>query len=407
MLETFNVLILLFFHLVIFVNCDPQNLKVADSSINMLDDHHLRIPKITVDQFEALTKESTNRDDLELVKDAGGMISVFSITDIGSDYKEALEAFYNEAPNCISNNNIPEANNLYIPKEVKLPDGSTRRTFATESKTYPNCLSTISILTRTFDVIEHLVSKLLNKINNNEELSYVSQTGNNATLLNGAPIKDHIHVYTKGKSSYKENDEDGYLVPYHVDNGIYLLLTPFPNHGLEVKLSNGQKVSTDDVDSESILVLMGRGLTDWLLQMNSNKNLFYPTPHAVPPLSDSDILKRTVYARMKVAPATAIPITKGTNENANEKLRTFQDIFMEEFAVESGANQGNELCSVDLNAEAGRVHRSSNDTWSEAHKALCDEGEAYCWMSCRPLPSACPSVDHARCYSSDKNISCG
>ena len=58
---------------------------------------------------------------------------------------------------------------------------------------------------------------------------------------------------------------------------LYLLLTPFPNHGLEINLSNGLTISTNDLDSDSILVLMGRGLTDWLLQQNSNKNLFYPT----------------------------------------------------------------------------------------------------------------------------------
>ena len=110
---------------------------------------------------------------------------------------------------------------------------------------------------------------------------------------------------------------------------------------------------------------------------------------------------------MKVAPATAIPTTQGNNGKGNGDLRTFEDVFREEFATEASSEQGNSLCSVDLKGESGRVHRSSNDTWSDAHKAMCDEGEAYCWMSCRPLPSECPSVDHARCYSSDKNISCG
>ena len=170
MVTIFNILIFLLSHRVIFVSCDPQNLKVADSSIDILDNNHLRIPKITIDQFDTLTKESTNKDDLELLNDAGGKLSVFSITDIGTDYKEALEAFYDEAPGCISNNNnAHEANTLHIPKEVKLPDGSTRRTFATEFKTYPNCLSKISIITRTFDEIDRRVSILLNKINNNEE----------------------------------------------------------------------------------------------------------------------------------------------------------------------------------------------------------------------------------------------
>ena len=405
MVHIFNILILLIPHGMIQVSCDSSSFNVADSSIEILDNQRLRIPKIKVDEFIELTKENANPHDYQLVK-YGEKVSAFAITDIGQDYKDALEAFYDEAPNCISNNDdANHANNLYIPKEIKLPDGSTRRTFATEFKEYPNCLSTISTISKVFDEIEKRVSTLLNRLNNNQELSYMPKLGSNPISLNDAPIKDHIHVYTKGKSSSQENDKHEYLVPYHVDNGIYLLLTPFPNHGLEVELSNGHKVSTSDVDSESILVLMGRGLTDWLLQQNSNKNVFYPTPHAVPSLSSGDILKRSVYARMKVAPAKAVPLTRG--EHRNKNLKTFEDVFMEEFTRDTSSNQGNDLCSVDLKGKSDRVHRASNDTWSDAHKAMCDEGEAYCWMSCRPLPSECPSVEHARCYSSDKNISCG
>ena len=403
-----NILILLLSPNGIQVSCEPQNLNVTDSSIG-ISGNVPSIPKITVDQLIELTKENANEDDLSIVKDAGGKLSVFAITDIGEeDYKKPLEKFYNEAPNCISSNDDANyANSLYIPKEVRLPDGSTRRTFATESKTYPNCLSTISTLSKIFDEIENLVSNLLKKMNQNQELSYISNKGSDTTNLIDAPIKDHLHVYTKGTSATKEDDENEYLVPFHVDNGIYLLLTPFPSHGLSVQLSNGNKISTSDVDSNSILVLMGRGLTDWLLQQDQNRNGFYPTPHAVPRMTGGDILKRSVYARMKVGPATAIPTTQGYSGKGTGDLRTFEDVFREEFASDASSEQGNPLCSVDLKGESGRVHRSSNDTWSDAHKAMCDEGEAYCWMSCRPLPSECPSVDHARCYSSDKNISCG
>ena len=405
MVHIFNILILLLSHGIIQVSCDSSSLKVADSSIEILDNQRVGIPKIKVDEFIELTKDNANLNDFHLVKD-GEKVSAFAITDIGDDYKVALEAFYNEAPNCISNNDdANRANNLYIPKEIKLPDGSTRRTFATEFKEYPNCLSTISTISKVFDEIEKRVSTLLNRLNNNQELTYIPKPEGNSISLYDAPIKDHIHVYTKGNSSYHENDEHEYLVPFHVDNGIYLLLTPFPNHGLEVELSNGDRVSTSNVDSESILVLMGRGLTDWLLQQNSNKKFFYPTPHAVPSLSSGDILKRSVYARMKVAPAKAIPLTRG--EHRNKSLKTFEDVFMEEFTRDTSTTQGHDLCSVDLKGKSDRVHRASNDTWSDAHKAMCDEGQAYCWMSCRPLPSECPSVEHARCYSSDKNISCG
>jgi len=46
---------------------------------------------------------------------------------------------------------------------------------------------------------------------------------------------------------------------------MFLILTPFTDPSLEVKLSNGMRVTTANLGSDSVLVLMGRGLTDWLL----------------------------------------------------------------------------------------------------------------------------------------------
>ena len=114
-------------------------------------------------------KEAQRQDRFDILKDEGGKYSVFAITDIGTDYKEALEEFYKNAPTCfdqLSHND----KNLIIPKEIQLPDGSTRRTFATEFKEYPNCLSTISTISKVFDEIEKRVSTLLNRLNNNQEL---------------------------------------------------------------------------------------------------------------------------------------------------------------------------------------------------------------------------------------------
>jgi hypothetical protein len=395
-------------HFVILGYCDNINLNIADSSIIMTD-HLVKIPKVTLEQFEEIVgQDQTTNNNLDKLKDIGGKFNVFAITDIGSDYKEALEAFYKEAPNCISGGH--HMHNINIPKEVELPDGSTRRTYATEIKQYPDCLH-MSLLSIVFDELENQVSKLLTKLNDNQEQSYKTRKGNNITLLSDAPIKDHIHVYTKRRDKSPrlnmaegDNQRNEYLVPFHVDNGIYLLLTPFPNHGLEVELSNGKKVSTNDVDSESVLVLMGRGLTDWLLQSDEN-NLYHATPHAVPSLEGTDISTRSVYARMKVAPASAIPLIDiNTVSSDKNDLKTFQEVFMEEFGK---SDESSDLCSVHLNSETDRVHRASNDSWSHTLHSMCEAGEAYCWMSCRPLPSKCPSSEEAKCFSNERNITCG
>ena len=108
---------------------------------------------------------------------------------------------------------------------------------------------------------------------------------------------------------------------------------------------------------------------------------------------------------MKVAPASAIPsIDKKTFSTDKNVLKTFQEVFMKEFGK---SDEGNELCSVRLNVETDGLHRTSNDSWSRALHSMCEAGEAYCWMSCRPLPSKCPSSEQAKCFSNEKNITCG
>ena len=415
------LLIMVFSYFVIrVVQCDHQHREVDESSITV-HDNKMSIPRISIDHLVELTqmKEAQRLDRFDILKDEGGKYSVFAITDIGTDYKEALEEFYNNAPTCfgqLSHN----TKNLNIPKEVQLPDGSTRKTFATEVKDYPDCLK-MRLISKVFDDIDKHISTLLTKLNDNQELRYTTSDNiKESILLHDAPIKDHIHVYTKRNHHHNEskgtmkkihhnNDDhgdDNHLVPFHVDNGIYLLLTPFPNHGLEVELSNGKKVSTKDVDSESVLVLMGRGLTDWLLQFNEKRSIYFPTPHGVPSLKNSNISSRSVYARMKVAPASAIPTSTKMSSSKTLKLKTFENIFMEMSSQKIGT--GSDLCSVDLEDGAGHVKkRHSNDTWTNGLNTLCEAGEEYCWMSCRPLPSKCPSKENAKCYSSEKNITCG
>ena len=420
-INTFSILLIMVFsYFVIIVQCDHQHLEVDKSSI-MIQDNKISIPRISIDDLVDLTqiKENKKRDRFDILKDEGGKYGVFAITDIGIDYKEALEEFYKNAPTCfdqLSHNH----KNSNIPKEVQLPDGSTRRTFATENKEYPDCLQ-MTLISKVFDDIDKHIATLLTKLSDNQELVYTpNDNTEESILLQDAPIKDHIHVYTKHNYHQKEfkgtmekdqhnNDDhgdDNHLVPFHVDNGIYLLLTPFPNHGLEVELSNGKKVSTKDVDSESVLVLMGRGLTDWLLQVDEKRSIYHATPHGVPSLKHSDISSRSVYARMKVAPASAIPTLTKSAPSKRLKLKTFENIFMEMSSQEIGA--GSDLCSVDLEDGSGHVQkRNSNDTWTNALNTLCEAGEEYCWMSCRPLPSKCPSKEKAKCYSAEKNITCG
>ena len=235
---------------------------------------------------------------------------------------------------------------------MTLADGSTRKTAATSTGDYPDCLAeSAKTVGSVFDSVQILVTKLIEKMKGGADISYVD--GGNPIPLNSAPHKDHIHVYEKSPSQVRDNhrhhemshmSQDGeYLVPYHVDNGIFLLITPFPNHGLNLEMSDGSVVSTDGVGRGSIIVLFGLGLTDWLLQSDRvAASEFHPVPHAVPALKT--LRHRSVFARMVVAPATATPVGGAL---------TFDEVFMRRSLNESGYDS--QVCSTDL----GSVKHSS------------------------------------------------
>ena len=77
---------------------------------------------------------------------------------------------------------------------------------------------------------------------------------------------------------------------------------------MKIKLSNGVVIDTDDVKADSILVLIGRGLTDWLLHDKDRSKEFHAAPHAVEALGSMPYSGRSVFARMKVAPLAAVPV---------------------------------------------------------------------------------------------------
>lgn len=131
------------------------------------------------------------------------------------------------------------------------------------------------------------------------------------------------------------------MVPFHIDNGMYLIITPFPGHGLKIQTSSGEIIDTDELGYDSIIVLMGRGLTDWLLVDHPKQEMFHAVPHAVDTLG-SEMSTRVIYARMKIAPIDAEPLASLYQDYGGIKV-TFGDVFYNQGAVEA-----DQLCTTDL-----------------------------------------------------------
>lgn len=189
------------------------------------------------------------------LRDSDGKIGVFAITSLGSEYATAVLNFQKNAPDCLElDDQLPVR---------QMPHGSSRRTYATETSDYPLCVwDEAEVISGMFETIETLVIDMIKGVMK-QELNYFEN--GKVTNFEDSLSKDHLHVYSQPISSKNRETIDEHLVPYHIDNGLFLIITPFSDPSLEVKLSNGKKVTTGDVGPDSVLVLMGRGLTEWLL----------------------------------------------------------------------------------------------------------------------------------------------
>ena len=329
------------------------------------------VPKIS---YSDLLRVDQDQSILDMLRDDGGRIGAFAVTDIPvAGYGEQLSSIVNKAKDCIGRNETLPA--------IELSSRSTRRTYATEDNVYPECISwEAGIISRAFDHVGAGVAEAVEAVYGND-LFYTRPQGIKRRLA-AAPHKDHIHFYEQTGPHARRNAES-FLVPEHTDNGIFLMITPFPEQSLVVRTSTGRRVSTADLDpSDSVLVLMGVATPDWLLQGDSAavRSEFHPVPHSVPHVERPNG-ERTVFARMKVAPGNSVPITRATErKHAHDSdLLTFEEVFVRKsrsYPVSSDSS----LSSVDLESE--RYQRAVRDQ--------CEvEGTAYCWHDCMDIPQNC------------------
>ena len=106
-------------------------------------------------------------------------------------------------------------------------------------------------------------------------------------------IQDHLHVYQRnGNETLQKNS---YSVPFHKDRGLILYVSHSPDHPVQIKNKEGTLLNTSNLDMNSVIVILGSGLTDWLLE---NSQL-HASSHGVPSLTEQ-LAHRVVVARMKV-----------------------------------------------------------------------------------------------------------
>ena len=105
-----------------------------------------------------------------------------------------------------------------------------------------------------------------------------------------------LHVYQR---SSKNVSEHSFSVPFHKDRGMVLYVTHFSDLPVIIKGKDGAILNTDSIPIDSIIVIIGSAISEWLLEGTDTSHYFHAASHGVPSLSKT-LDSRVIVARMKV-----------------------------------------------------------------------------------------------------------
>jgi hypothetical protein len=291
------------------------------------------------------------------LENVGGL----AVGGLGPDYATAVHRLGQTAPAC-------QDTNAAAALEVRLADGTRRRSYVVQtgssnaSSSFPDCVAAdMATVTAAFDQVERAMVNVLVRLLGNASLE-VLESGRLLSLLE-LPSKTHLHVYHQASADQRmtTQQKQQHSLPFHVDNGLYLLLTPAASQPLLIRSKTGRNIRTGQAGPDAVLFLLGRGLTDWLLQQrDEDAPELTPARHAVPSLAGS-ALTRTVVARMRVAPLAAVV---GTNRDGP----SFGDVFLDGRVAPSAASlcyYGGPLTEEESSL---RARRSAPACWPHMEK---------------------------------------
>ena len=225
-------------------------------------------------------------------------VGAIAVSGLGAQYAQGVESLRINNPNCLKGS-----------LRVKLTDGVERFShIQSNSEEPPRCIKTdYEAILDGFNTVEDQITEALGQLVGNSSL--LVKENMQIKKTSQLETKTHVHTYINKDTVQSEEITNPYSLPFHQDNGLWLLMTPADVLPVVMKTRAGQLVSTEQLSSDTAMFLVGRGLTDWLLQDTANS--FIAPPHAVQSLAGSGIAQRTVMARMKIAEYDATPALTG------------------------------------------------------------------------------------------------
>ena len=166
-------------------------------------------------------------------------------TGLGEEYSLALASLSRRAPYCLEQTGL----------KVEMDDGSERLTVARDTLAatgaFPDCVKLeAEIVGEAFDRVDKLFSQMMRQ-QFGENLDVVEEERNETKAWEDFDSKTHLHVYRRSnKVSSKVM-----ALPYHTDNGMYVLLTPSSVLPLRAIDRRGE-VSLLNSDSSSVILIL-------------------------------------------------------------------------------------------------------------------------------------------------------
>ena len=185
-------------------------------------------------------------------------------TGLGEEYSAALESLSKRAPYCLEGRGLT----------VEMDDGSERLTVARDTVgatgPFPDCVrKEAEVVGDAFDRVDKVFSQLMRK-QFGADLDVVEEENNKTKVWEELDTKTHLHVYRRSNKMTTAP----LALPYHTDNGMYVLLTPSSILPLRT-ISKTREVNLLDADSSSVILLLGTGVTSFFFQYFSSFLIFF------------------------------------------------------------------------------------------------------------------------------------
>ena len=138
-------------------------------------------------------------------------------TGLGEEYSKALDRLNRRAPYCLEGRGLT----------VEMDDGSERLTVARDTvgatEPFPDCVRLeADVVSDAFNRVDKVFNQMM-RHQFGKKLNVVEEEKNVTKVWEEFDSKTHLHVYRR---NFNKVSTAPLALPYHTDNGMYVLLTP-------------------------------------------------------------------------------------------------------------------------------------------------------------------------------------